>query len=146
MKKAISLILFVLVFGISTDGDAQCRRMAKKTIKELAPFRFNGQLNSVILAEGESAELNIVFRGGKKYRVLTRGGRGIGKLGFKIYDREKKLVFDNEDHAMTQMWDFENEATQNFTIEVKFPMGDEGYNDVTGRGCVALVVGFLDNN
>lgn len=146
MKKFLALLLFALVFSIAQDGDAQCRRMAKKTIKELAPFRFNGQLNSVILAEGESAELNIVFRGGKKYRVLTKGGRGIGKLGFKIYDREKKLVFDNEDHAMAQMWDFENEATQNFTIEVKFPIGDEGYNDVTGRGCVALVVGFLDNN
>lgn len=145
MKKA-TFLLIILVSLFSFDGAAQCRRMAKKSIKELAPFRFNGQLNSVILAEGESAELNMVLRGGKKYRILAKGGRGIGKLSFKIYDRNKKIVFDNSDHAMAQVWDFKNGATQNFTIEVKFPIGDEGYNDVTGRGCVALVVGFLDDN
>lgn len=134
------------MMSTTLEGYASCKIMAKRSIKKLAPFRFNGQLNSVILAEGESAELNMVFRGGKKYRVLAKGGRGIGKLEIRIYDRTKKLVFDNQDHAMAQLWDFENSATQNFTIEVKFPTGDEGYNDVTGRGCVALVVGFLDIN
>lgn len=146
MKKLISFCFLVLALTISSGVHAQCKRMAKKTVKSLAPFRFNGQLSSVILSEGESAELNIVFTGGKKYRILTQGGRGIGKLALKIYDRNRKLVFDNSDHEMAQMWDFENQATQNFTIEVQFPIGDEGYNDVTGRGCVALVVGFLKNN
>jgi hypothetical protein len=145
MKKTIAFLV-LLMSVLSFDASAQCRRMAKKTVKELAPFRFNGQLNSVVLAEGESAELNMVLRGGKKYRILTKGGRGIGKLSFVIYDRNKKVVFDNADHAMAQVWDFKNSATQNFTVEVKFPIGDEGYNDVTGRGCVALVVGFLDDN
>ena len=132
--------------SIPFNSKGQCKRMAKRAVKDLVPFRFNGQLSSVVLSEGESAELNIVFSGGKKYRILSKGGKGIGDLAIKIYDRKKVLVYDNADHAMAQVWDFENKATQNFTIEVKFPIGDEGYNDVTGRGCVALVIGYLQNN
>jgi hypothetical protein len=146
MNKLLSFCLIIFVMSISLDSNAQCKRMAKRATKDLAPFRFNGQLSSVVLSEGESAELNIVFSGGKKYRILTKGGKGIGDLAIKIYDRQHVLVYDNSEHEMSQVWDFENQATQNFTIEVRFPVGDEGYNDVTGRGCVALVIGFLQNN
>lgn len=143
MRKTLSICFLIVALSISVEGNAQCKHMAKQTIKSLTPFRFNGQLSSMILSEGESVELNIVFTGGKKYRVLTQGGRGIGKLALKIYDRNHKLVFDNTEHEMAQMWDFDNQVTQKFTIEIRFPMSDEGYNDVTGRGCVALVVGYL---
>jgi hypothetical protein len=146
MKKTVSFFLIILAMSIPFSSNAQCKRMAKRAVKDLVPFRFNGQLSSVVLSEGESAELNIVFSGGKKYRILSKGGRGIGALAIKIYDRKKVLVYDNADHAMAQVWDFENKATQNFTIEVKFPITDEGYNDVTAGGCVAIVIGVLQNN
>lgn len=120
--------------------------MAKKSIKDLAPFRFNGTLNKVMLSEGESAELSLVLRGGKKYRILLNGGRTSGKLSFKIYDKFQSLVFDNSKHDMAQSWDFNIGATQEYHIVVSYPSGDEGYNDTTMRGCVALAVGFLDNN
>ena len=121
--------------------------MAKKSIKELAPFRFNGSLNKVLLAEGESAELSLVLRGGKKYRILLNGGgKAAGKLSFKIYDRFQSLVFDNGKHDMAQSWDFNIGATQEYHVVVSYPSGNEGYNDTSMRGCVALAVGFLDNN
>ena len=121
--------------------------MAKKSIKELAPFRFNGSLNKVLLAEGESAELSLVLRGGKKYRILLNGGgKAAGKLSFKIYDRFQSLVFDNAKHDMAQSWDFNIGATQEYHVVVAYPSGNEGYNDTSMRGCVALAVGFLDNN
>ena len=143
----IILAFFLVVFAISFPfpSNAQCEKMAKSTIKNLFPFRFNGQLNSMVLSEGEIAELNIVFSGGIKYRILSKGGIGIGDLAIRIYDRKHVLVYDNADHSMAQIWDFENKATQNFTIEVKFPIGDEGYNAVTGRGCVAIAIGYLQD-
>ena len=74
---------------------------------------------------------------------FLKGGVGIGDLFIKIYDRKHVLVYDN---AMAQVWDFENKATQNFTLIVKFPIEVEEYNNVTGRGCIALVIGYLQNN
>ena len=129
---------------MTTNGFAHCKRMAIACAKELTPFRFNGQLNQVVLTEGESAELNMIFQGGKKYRISACGGRFVKNLGLKLFDRNKQLIFDNADHNNAQYWDFENGATQNMTIEVKYPEGNEGYNDVTAGGCVALVVGFLE--
>ena len=123
-----------------------CNRMAKKTLKELDPFRFNGTLNKVLLSEGESAELSLVLRGGKKYRILLSGGRTVTKLGFKIYDQHQTLVFDNSKHDMAQSWDFKIGATQEYFVVVSYPEGKEGYNDTSMRGCVALAVGFLDDN
>lgn len=146
MRK-YTAILFAFVLMTSIAGAQNCNRMAKKSVKELTPFRFNGTLNKVMLSEGESAELSIVLRGGKKYRILLNGaGRSSGKLRFKIYDRHQSLVFDNAKHDMAQAWDFNIGATQEYHIEVIYPSGDEGYNDTTMRGCVALAVGFLDNN
>ena len=141
------LVFFLIVFAISfpCSSNAQCAKAAKSAIKNLFPFRSNSQLNIMVLSEGEIAELNIVFSGGVKYRILAKGGIGIGDLAIKIYDRAHVLVYDNADHSMTQVWDFENKTTQKFTIEVKFPVGDEGYNTVTGRGCVVLAVGYLQN-
>lgn len=120
--------------------------MAKKTLKGLDPFRFNGTLNKVLLSEGESAEVNIVLRGGKKYRILLNGGRTTLKLNFKIYDRHQTLVFDNAKHDMAQVWDFKIAATQQYSVVVTYPEGKQGYNDTSMRGCVALAVGFLDDN
>jgi len=115
-------------------------------VKNLEPFRFNGSLNKVLLSRGESAELSLILRGGKKYRILVDGGNVMGVLSFKIYDRHKTLVFDNSKHDMAQYWDFNIGATQEYHIVVTYPVSNEGYNDITTRGCVALAVGFLDKS
>ena len=145
MRKILAFFLVIFAISFPFSSNAQCSKMAKSAIKNLFPFRSNGQLNIMVLSEGEIVELNIVFSGGIKYRILSKGGVGIGDLAIKIYDRKHVLVYDNADHSMAQVWDFKNKTTQNFTIEVKFPVGDDGYNTVTGRGCVALAVGYLQD-
>jgi len=141
-----NLIILTLILTSLFTGAQNCNRMAKKSVKDLAPFRFNGTLHKVQLSEGESAEVSLVLRGGKKYRILLNGGRASGKLNFKIYDRHQALVFDNAKHDNAQSWDFKIKATQEYHLVVTYPSGDEGYNDTTMRGCVALAVGFLDDN
>ena len=144
MKKTLAiLILCGFVFCAPAQN---CNRLAKRSIKNLEPFRFNGSLNKVLLSRGESAELSLILRGGKKYRILVDGGSVMGALSFKIYDRHQTLVFDNSKHDMAQYWDFSIGATQEYHIVVTYPISDKGYSDITTRGCVALAVGFLDNN
>ncbi len=146
MKRSLSLFLIIFSISMPFTSASQCEKIAKSAIKDLFPFRFNGQLSNVVLSEGESVKLNIVFSGGTKYRILSKGGVGIGDLSIKIYDRKDVLVYDNADHAMAQVWDFENKATQNFTLIVNFPIEVEEYNNITGKGCIALVIGYLQNN
>lgn len=144
MKKTLAILIFC---GFAFCAPAQnCNRLAKRSVKNLEPFRFNGSLNKVLLSRGESAELSLILRGGKKYRILVDGGNVMGPLSFKIYDRHQTLVFDNSKHDMAQYWDFNIGATQEYHIVVTYPISDEGYSDITTRGCVALAVGFLDNN
>ncbi len=144
MKKVFAILI---LYGFTFCAQAQnCNRLAKRSVKNLEPFRFNGSLNKVLLSRGESAELSLILRGGKKYRILVDGGNVMGVLSFKIYDRHKTLVFDNSKHDMAQYWDFNIGATQEYHIVVTYPISNEGYNDVTTRGCVALAVGFLDKS
>lgn len=139
------LLSIALILSLQL-GSQTCNRLARKSVKEIAPFKFNGQLNKVVLSAGESAELSVVLKSNKKYRILVSGGRLVGDLNFKLYDRNKKLVFDNAKHDMAQSWDFIIQATQQYFIEVTYPGSDDGYKDYTNRGCVALVIGSLDNN
>ena len=144
MKKVFAILI---LYGFTFCAQAQnCNRLAKRSVKNLEPFRFNGSLNKVLLSRGESAELSLILRGGKKYRILVDGGNVMGVLSFKIYDRHKTLVFDNSKHDMAQYWDFNIGATQEYHVVVTYPFSNEGYNDVITRGCVALAVGFLDNS
>lgn len=136
--------IFVLFFALNLESQT-CNRLARKSVNDIAPFKFTGQLSKVMLSEGESAELSVVFKSDKKYRVLVNGGRLVGNLHFKLFDRNKKLVFDNAKHDMAQYWDFVVLATQNYFIEVTYPSASDGYKDYTNRGCVALVIGSLDN-
>lgn len=136
----IAILFFALILESQT-----CNRLARKSVKDIAPFKFTGQLSKVMLSEGESAELSVIFKSDKKYRVLVNGGRLVSTLNFKLYDRNKKLVFDNAQHDMAQYWDFTVVGTQNYFIEVTYPSSSDGYKDYTNRGCVALVIGSLDN-
>lgn len=95
------------------------------------------------MAAGESAELSMILRGGKKYRILVKGS--FSDMEIQIYDRLHTLVYDNTKHDMAQLWDFNIKATQEYHIVVTAPF-DDGYSDGASRGCVALAVGFLDND
>lgn len=73
MKISLSFFLIIFLISIPFTSTSQCERIAKSAIKDLFPFRFNGQLSNVVLSEVESAKLNIVFSGGTKYRILSKG-------------------------------------------------------------------------
>lgn len=140
--KLTYCLAFLLLISNGINSQT-CNRLAKKSVKSLAPFRSNGNLNKVLLAEGESAELSMILRGGKKYRILVKGS--FDAMEIQIYDRLHTLVYDNTKHDMAQLWDFKINATQEYHIVVTAPF-DNGYSDGASRGCVALAVGFLDND
>ncbi len=109
----------------------------------MAPYIYTGQLNSVEMSEGESAELNITFYAGQEYRVIVCGSSVLGELNFNILDKDRKAIFNNKYHKNSQSWDFKVNATEEYIIEIIVPKS-KSYRvaAMNNMGCVAILTGF----
>ena len=146
MKKISTIIkiAFSIVFIAATQFTfGQCRNIAKKCLPDMVPYIYTGQLNSVELAEGETAELGMTFYTGQEYRVIVCASSVLGDLNFNIYDKDRKSIFSNKDHKNAQSWDFKVNSTEEYTVEIIVPK-DKNYKvaPISGLGCVAVLVGF----
>ncbi len=146
MKKIstiIKLALTVLFIAATQLSFAQCRNIAKKCLPDMTPYIYTGQLNSVEMAEGESAELGMTFYTGQEYRVIICGSSVLGDINFNILDKDRKSIFSNKDHKNSQSWDFKVNSTDEYTVEIIVPK-NKSYKvaPISGMGCVAVLVGF----
>jgi hypothetical protein len=109
----------------------------------MVPYIYTGQLNSVEMAEGESAELGITFYAGQEYRIIMCSSSALGVLNFKILDKDHKVIFANNEHKDVQQWDFKVNSTEEYTVEIVVPKS-RAYKvaPIDNVGCVALLVGF----
>ncbi len=149
MKKIIriSALCALVVLAFTTKlSFSQCKGVAKKCLPDMKPFVYTGQLNSTILNEGESAELVMTFTAGQEYRILTCAPVYLGILKFSIYDSNRKLVFNNKDFNNSQYWDLKVGSTEDYTIQVSVPYAKhQKVADISGSGCVAVLVGFKND-
>ena len=147
MKKFLTTI-FLLSFLVSipTINYAQCKNFTRKTcMPQLSPYIYNGQLNSAILSEGDVAELMLTFYSNQDYRILICAEENLGKIGFRLLDSERNLIFDNKDHDYTSMWDFSSTSTQQLIVEITVPENDTDAKKVKS-GCVSILIGFMSDN
>ncbi|HON18939.1 MAG TPA: hypothetical protein PK990_07195 [Salinivirgaceae bacterium] len=138
----LGIVTTILLSGFSAQ--AQCKNFTKnKCIPKIAPYIYNGQMNSALLNEGDIAELVLTFYANQDYRVLICSEEQFGKISFRLYDIQNKVLFDNTKYNYAQMWDFSSTATQQIRVEVEIP---EGINPEGGvkSGCVSILVGFKD--
>ena len=148
--KIIQVLGLLIALNIPVIGYSQCKGFAKrKCMPELKPFIHNGQLNSTTLMEGESAELVMTFHSGQQYRVMVCAQESLKKVGFKMMDMDRELLFNNEDQNNSDHWDFNVNATQQMIILVSVPKpGKHADANLPGSlvqsGCIALLVGFKD--
>ena len=149
-NKLIPVILLMFALAAPIASQAQCKGFAKrKCLPELKPFIHNGQLNSTTLMEGESAELVMTFHAGQQYRVMVCAQASLKKIGFKMMDMDREIIFDSKEQADAKNWDFNVNATQQIIILVAVPKpGKHASANLPGTlvqsGCVALLVGFKD--
>jgi hypothetical protein len=144
MKRTLYILLFALLSVFSSQFTfGQCKNIAKKCLPDIAPFIFTGQLNSVEMMEGESAELAITFYAGQEYRVIMCSTSSLGILNFKIFDKDHKSIFSNSEHKDVQQWDFKVNSTEEYTVEIVAPKS-KTYKpaEIDNNGCVAILVGF----
>lgn len=141
MKKLLTIILLL---SSSLLTFSQCKSFTKKNcLPALQPFISNGQINAAKLAPGESAELQISFSKGLKYRLLLCTSDFLGEVEMIILDQNKNKLFNDQVEKNTSFWDFMAETSQVLTIQIKAPK-NTSENELMGLGCVTIMSGFQE--
>lgn len=141
MKK---LLLLVCLLAAYTIAPSQCKSFTKNNcLHALNPFISNGQLNAAKLAPGESAELQVSFSEGLKYRLLTCSSELLGEVRLTVFDKNKKKLFSDVVKENVTYWDFKAETSQELFVKIEVPKS-ESENDLVGLGCVTMLIGFQE--
>ncbi len=143
VSTVLKLTFSVIFIAAIQLAFGQCRNIAKKCLPDMVPFIYTGQLNSVEMAEGETAELGMTFYSGQDYRIIICGSSVLGDLIFNILDKDRKPIFANKDHKNAQAWDFKVNSTEEYTVEIIVP-ANKTYKvaPISNMGCVAVLIGF----
>ena len=143
MKKLISVLsVAVLCLAMNFGAEAQCKTFIKNECKpKLAPYIYNGQMNSAVLNQGDFAELMLTFYSNQDYRIVVCSD-GLGDVTFRLLDLQGKELFTNADHNYTDYWDFSTNSTQLLTVEVSVP--ENNGSEEPKSGCVSILVGFKE--
>ncbi len=146
MKKFLSIALLLGTISLLSfnQANAQCKRFTKKNcLPKLAPYIYNGQLNSATLAQGDIAELNLTFYPDQDYRIFVCSDPILGNVHFKLYDKDKNLIYDNETTDYLPYWDFSTNQSMELILRVMIPEKSESDLDVK-EGCVSILIGFKE--
>lgn len=140
-KIMVIAVLFALTMPLAAS--AQCRSFVKKQcLPKVAPFTHNGQLNTAVMAAGQTAELQMTFYSGQEYRVVVCHQESLGKVWFRLVDANKNEVFNSKNQRDDpNTWDFKMKSTQQLTIEIHATESDSP-NELVESGCVSLLIGF----
>ncbi len=137
----IGLVFFIGFIGLNKTIMAQADETMNICSKYLvAPFISDGQQYKALLNEDEIAEFHITFFGGSIYRLVTASGTTEGNVIFRIYDKERNLLFSNADYDNSTYWDFKFSSTIDCIIEAQLD------NDNLQSGYLLMLVGFKQNN
>ena len=142
MKKIfyLGLILLLTNLMVAKQATAQVDETNKICTKYLVPpFISDGQQYKALLNEDEIAEFHITFFGGSTYRIIAASGASEGNVIFRIYDKERNLLFTNADYDNSTYWDFKFTSTIDCIIEAQLD------NDNLQSGFMLMLVGFKQN-
>ena len=143
MKKIISILsVAALCLAINANVQAQCKTFIKNECKpKLAPYIYNGQMNSAILNQGDMAELMLTFYSNQDYRIVVCADE-FDDVQFRLVDLTGKELYSNTNHGNADHWDFSTNSTQLLTVEVSIP--ENKTSEDTKSGCVSILVGFKE--
>jgi hypothetical protein len=143
-------VLLIGLFTLSSSyGQITCDSITAitsgylNTAKDKAVNRIfisDGQVYRAFLNDDEAAEFEATFYGGSTYRIATSAGIDDNYIIFEVYDRDRNLLFSNEDYEYAPYWDFAIENSLDCTIEVKLDV------DKKVSGCASVMIGFAKQN
>ncbi|MFN5387032.1 MAG: hypothetical protein ACK5CO_09415 [Bacteroidota bacterium] len=136
MKKFI-LLLAISIWILPATLRAQCDTIASLCVKNLtAKYISDGQQYRALLLSKEVAEFNATFYGGTTYRLAACSGLKDGSLEFRIFDKQRNLLFTNIEHKNAPYWDFKFESTMDCIIEAQL------IDPNVKSGCAVLLISF----
>lgn len=135
-------ILALLLLGINSSADGQCKAFAKKIcLPELGTYTHDGNYHAAILVEGEEAELYKTFYSDMEYRVAICGEDKIPNVEFRVMDANKNVLYSNKDANYAKTWDFKLQSSQQLKLIVKVSSFNKS-GETPASGCVAIMFGF----
>ena len=136
MKKFI-LLLAISIWILPATLRAQCDTIASLCVKNLtAKYISDGQQYRALLLSKEVAEFNATFYGGTTYRLAACSGLKDGSLEFRVFDKQRNLLFTNIEHKNAPYWDFKFESTMDCIIEAQL------IDPNVKSGCAVLLISF----
>lgn len=136
-KISIALFLFTAVVFFGNEAKAQCDTVTHACMRHMTnKFISDGQHYRAILLDKEIAEFQSTFYGGTTYRIAACSGLGDGNLLFRIYDKDRNVLFDNAEQKNAPYWDFKFVSTLDCTIEAQIIPGK------AKSGCAVMMISF----
>ena len=138
-RKINITIILVFVLSVMTTGNKVYSQadtiMSMCTQYLVPPYVSSGQQNKALLAKGEVAEFHTTFYGGNTYRIIACSGLSEGSLIFSVYDKDRNLLYTNENHQNSPYWDFKFKSTVDCIIEARLA-------ETQTSGFAILLIGF----
>lgn len=140
MKSSPLFLLCAIAAFYTANLQAQCRSFVKNNCAEsMGEYVPSENFSAAKFMPGDEAELAMTFSKGEDYRLLICSQSTLGDVGFKIFDADKNLLFDNSEKEFADSFDFRVPGTQELTVAVKVPDGNN--KTLSPQGCVAIIVG-----
>lgn len=141
MKKLIGI--FTLLFVSGFINAQECDSLANVCYKHLSAdantgkiFISDGQVYKAFVDAEQAAEFKVTLYGGSFYRIAATAGEKDDYVIFNVYDKERNLLFSNQDFKNKPYWDFKIDNTLDCYIEA--------YLDIDKKvsGCIVVLLGF----
>ena len=141
MKNILTAFFFVflscLAFGQECDSLSNvCYNYLSLDAKTGKIFISDGQVYKAFVDAEQSAEFKVTLYGGSYYRIAATAGDKANYVIFSVYDKERNLLFTNEDFENKPYWDFKVENTLDCYIEARLDL------DKKVSGCIVVLLGF----
>lgn len=134
-----SIAIFILACIATVAVQAQCEQVANTCSDNFGDaYISDGQLYRALLYNDQVAEFETTLFGGNTYRVAACSGEESGNLIFRVFDKEKNLLFTNAEYSNAPYWDFVVESTMTCTIEAQLDL------NLQQSGCAVLLIGFKE--
>lgn len=137
MKKII--LSATLMAGIHLYSFSQCDTIANLCIKHITNNYISDgqQYRAMLLNAEETAEFHTTMFAETIYRFAACSGLKDGNLIFRVLDKDRNVLFTNQNYRNAPYWDFKSKSTIDVIIEAQL---DPDRNP--GSGCAVLLIGF----
>lgn len=131
----ISIVVFSILYTNRVNAQIDSLINHYSTFLK-SPFVSDGQQYRAMITSDETAEFRATFYGGSTYRIIGFSNVYEQKIVYKVYDKERNILFSSADYDNPEFWDFQFKSTIDCIIEAEL------LTERQASGLVVLLIGF----